>query len=60
MRTVAGLAVFTVGLGLFVFPAVVANRMGAVLDRETGHRTEVAVRAAGLVAMVGGFRLLVA
>lgn len=58
MEVLAGLVVFTVGLGLFVFPRGVAAAGSDRLGRDAGHWAEVAVRAVSVLGMVGGSALL--
>jgi hypothetical protein len=58
MERSVGLVAFSLGLGLFVFPRAVAGAAGDRLGREAGHRATVAARGVGLLAMAGGFALL--
>ena len=58
MELLIGLVLFTLGLGAFVFPRQVARALGDALDHELGHRTRVAIRAAGVLAAAVGFWLL--
>ena len=58
MELLAGLVLFTLGLGAFVFPRQVTRVLGDALDRELGHRAIVGIRASGVLAAAVGFWLL--
>lgn len=59
MNQFVGLVVFSIGLGLFVFPQGVAAGVGERIGRTAGHWETVAVRAVGVLGMAAGFAALV-
>lgn len=53
-----GLVAFTIGLAAIVFPRPIVERVGNVVDRNTGQRWIVLLRAVGFGLAVFGFVFL--